>query len=751
MMSLQQHHRHCNHDDTLRKRRSDSISYQQSAFDPTSNQQMTLYMNRVPVVSPTLHYQHRTRTVAGATSHFSSAPKMDKTSGTGSPLAPLFPAESSGTRISTCNTQLLLQQRFHHHSQQPQAQLYCRPQPQQAVVLKGLRCNLPFQQQQQKQQPLNPEVGCQYHSKDDERNSTSTRGRSVSICSWSSSSQQQQSSKETLLFSSTSLKQCFEQENHDVGNTNEEEVVGCDYPISTRKLHTSADDSIIPLQATAESSYHDTSQQDVPTEENGSKGSFKKYDLSKEYYSVHEHEILIAAEILCTIKAENIKKITDNTRGRENQKDYTRDTNVDGLSITTSSSASTNASTNNGEAQQPSSVIFQDLTKPTPKSAMVLSSKGELSPKRKRSQFVSVRNNNGDFFVPSKFSKKKCNNKQRRISKQEIYDSIINNESYHKRGITGNTTAIPHEKVPRDYYDDDCNDYNVHYPQKCLRNEEKRKKKNAVVPNKRGKNNKKRKRRKSLPNRLALPNDPLEVNSLHCYVRSELLELFVVPDVSKQESSSMSFSRSTTCNSRTSSMKHHGLGKYKKHDSSSDDCDNVDLDDEEYVPSSGSRTRTCNNNRRSSRDHQSKSVCTSADSSTTTTIITTSTFRRNIPGRVGLRCLFCKPHEEDRKKHKKQSCTTTTSSSSSSVATKADFYPKSIQMLYREVCTWQRVHFQHCQHVPQECREKYRYLKESDKSRGKTKYWETSAREMGLVDVFGADGDYDGICFKDNM
>mmetsp|Transcript_13053 Transcript_13053/g.16524 ORF Transcript_13053/g.16524 Transcript_13053/m.16524 type:complete len:203 (+) Transcript_13053:444-1052(+) len=124
--------------------------------------------------------------------------------------------------------------------------------------------------------------------------------------------------------------------------------------------------------------------------------------------------------------------------------------------------------------------------------------------------------------------------------------------------------------------------------------------------------------------------------------------------------------------------------------------------------------------------------------------ISCSTSRRHIPGRVGLRCVHC-AHVES---HSQQDSYPTAVATASTVATKADFFPRSIHQLYREVCTWQRVHFQHCTHVPAECRKKYKYLKESDKSRGKTKYWEMSAKELGLVDAFNANGDHDGIQFK---
>jgi len=138
--------------------------------------------------------------------------------------------------------------------------------------------------------------------------------------------------------------------------------------------------------------------------------------------------------------------------------------------------------------------------------------------------------------------------------------------------------------------------------------------------------------------RLAVPDDEDHLNSLHCFVRSELLEVFVL-------------------------------------DKSLLECEEVGLGLEE------------NNH-------------------------------RNIK-RVGLRCVHCgrKPKVE---KH------------GTSMST---FYPKSINDIYRGVCTWQRIHFKKCSHIPQHLKEKYGYLKNTDRTRGKKSHWVSSAREMGFRDV----------------
>jgi hypothetical protein len=142
-----------------------------------------------------------------------------------------------------------------------------------------------------------------------------------------------------------------------------------------------------------------------------------------------------------------------------------------------------------------------------------------------------------------------------------------------------------------------------------------------------------------LPTRLALADDENKLNSMHCFLRSELLELFVVESKPSKN------------------------------------------DEQEKV-----------------KDYVVGSSC----------------------GRVGLRCIHC---SQARKLH-----------GSDGEAPMAVFYPKSISELYRLVTSWQRVHLRKCRNLPPSVHETYSKLKNNDKSRGKTQYWVTSARELGLVD-----------------
>jgi len=135
------------------------------------------------------------------------------------------------------------------------------------------------------------------------------------------------------------------------------------------------------------------------------------------------------------------------------------------------------------------------------------------------------------------------------------------------------------------------------------------------------------------PTRLSLPYDGSKLNSLHCFLRSELLEIFVV-----QKSANKSPTHSP----------HSSIG------------------------------------------------------------------------RVGLRCVHCamNPRQKDDREE----------------APMAVFYPKSIAEIYRLVTSWQRCHLRKCRNLPPPVRSKWQELRENDKSRGKTHYWVTSAKQIGLMD-----------------
>lgn len=186
------------------------------------------------------------------------------------------------------------------------------------------------------------------------------------------------------------------------------------------------------------------------------------------------------------------------------------------------------------------------------------------------------------------------------------------------------------------------------------------------------------------PDRLATEDDSEEVNKLHQYVRKDLLEIFVVPQAA------------TADNSDDDEDEEGSRGKKRP-------CGG----DNAAAPGTIRRTR-----RRSIAISHAPAPSASA--------------QRHYPGRVGLRCVHC---ADVRRK---------------STTSKAAFYPLRLKNIYREVCAWQRIHFKRCPHVPADVRERYDRYKRIDPSRGKVRYWETSARRIGLRNNPDRD---DGVVF----
>jgi hypothetical protein len=163
---------------------------------------------------------------------------------------------------------------------------------------------------------------------------------------------------------------------------------------------------------------------------------------------------------------------------------------------------------------------------------------------------------------------------------------------------------------------------------------------------------------KVIPTRLALDEDKEKLNSMHCFLRAELLELFLIENSP------------------------HILSE------NNNDSPDAEMDEEATT---------------------------------------------HPPSRIGLRCVYC----AEARKIYGQDCE----------APMACFCPKSIAELYRLVTSWQRVHLRKCRNLPKSVRETYMDLRQNDKSRGKTHYWVTSAKKIGLMDNPARAG---GIIFSPN-
>ena len=187
---------------------------------------------------------------------------------------------------------------------------------------------------------------------------------------------------------------------------------------------------------------------------------------------------------------------------------------------------------------------------------------------------------------------------------------------------------------------------------------------------------------------LLAPENALLNMQLHQFVRKDLLEIFVVPKAASSEN-----------------------------DSDSDDEEDSDDDEEEegntYSRSSRSSKKKSSN---ATKPPPRRLVTRRRSIPISNTVTSTnSNAHRHYPGRVGLRCVHCSSVRR-----------------ASSKTSKAAFYPLRLKNIYREVCAWQRIHFKNCKHVPAGVRERYDHYKQIDTSRGKVRYWETSAKRIGL-------------------
>jgi len=200
---------------------------------------------------------------------------------------------------------------------------------------------------------------------------------------------------------------------------------------------------------------------------------------------------------------------------------------------------------------------------------------------------------------------------------------------------------------------------------------------------------------------LYMQDDEKELNSLHCFVRKHLLKLYVVP---KSTNSSSKYYQKRKKERRKKELM--ALERAQAHD---DDEKNENETEEDV---------------KEEEDYAKRQYCTDTDSSIRENKKTShdenvSLNLRNSSfpygTKIGLQCVYCAhlPRKER-----------------SNMST---IHPRNISELYRYVCTWQRVHFYACPEVPADIRSMYWNLKNSDKRRGKTRYWVKSALKLGLL------------------
>lgn len=198
------------------------------------------------------------------------------------------------------------------------------------------------------------------------------------------------------------------------------------------------------------------------------------------------------------------------------------------------------------------------------------------------------------------------------------------------------------------------------------------------------------------PTRLSMLNDESELNSLHCFVRQELLELFIV---------------------------------HEDEDSGPNQSSTGLMDDD----SDGE----CTTKSDSSASSRNAPIRLTTKVSPLTEKNKPSIYLHN--KRIGFRCVHCAHLHPRSSRVSCQDESYITVLDPESILQNPNspmnaFYPKSLAELYRLVCKWQRVHFKKCRYIPPSVKRMYQHLKATDKTRGKTKYWVSSAMELGLID-----------------
>lgn len=105
----------------------------------------------------------------------------------------------------------------------------------------------------------------------------------------------------------------------------------------------------------------------------------------------------------------------------------------------------------------------------------------------------------------------------------------------------------------------------------------------------------------------------------------------------------------------------------------------------------------------------------------------------HFPGKIGLRCKFCKDLPLSSKD--RLAC--------------SYFFPTSLSTLYRSANKLQNLHFKECSSIPAEIKDKWENMKEECKTKGRgNRCWIESAQKLGLEDKTSEDGKPIGIFFS---
>ena len=257
---------------------------------------------------------------------------------------------------------------------------------------------------------------------------------------------------------------------------------------------------------------------------------------------------------------------------------------------------------------------------------------------------------------------------------------------------------------------------------------------------------------RQLPLRLSTPNDEIHLNRLHCFIRSTLLELFVIP-VGKSTDGNLQGRQyqageiryhSVALAHRRPQPPHahppppnwhrrfpippgpppHGLPPPPPPPPSAHIM-------APQAPLAQGQQKTASTASGSAPAKGSTPIPPGPP------VGNTATAAKKMPPpssslRVGMGCVFCARAQREQAKRVAQRGGK--APPLRGTAPMSTFYPRNLAEIYNLVSRFQRLHFKECKFVPPTIRKQFNDHKENDKSRGRREYWVKSAKAIGLVD-----------------
>ena len=247
-----------------------------------------------------------------------------------------------------------------------------------------------------------------------------------------------------------------------------------------------------------------------------------------------------------------------------------------------------------------------------------------------------------------------------------------------------------------------------------------------------------------LPLRLSTPNDEIHLNQLHCFIRSTLLELFVMP-VGKSTDNTLQGRQyqageiryhSVALAHRRPRPPHPPPPNWRPRFPIPPPHDPLPPPPPAHVmapqaPLTPGELKTASTASGSAPPTAPTPVPPGPPAGNTSA----AAAAKKMPPpssflRVGFRCVFCARAQREQAKRAAQDG----GKIPLGFTPMSTMYPKNLAEIYNLVSRFQRIHFKECRFVPPTIRRQFNDHKESDKSRGRREYWIKSAKAIGLVD-----------------